>query len=114
MQKGVDPIGIGVIALGVVMLIVLVVISNNMMPQPLPAPQMPDLNGLARKIEDPLSAAAGTATGMGGAPMMGAPGGFGAPPPPGAPMGGPAAPAPPAGGGVGGFGGRRGEMPEDY
>jgi hypothetical protein len=79
MQKGVDPIGIGVIALGVVMLIVLVVISNNMMPQPLPAPQIPDLNGLARKIEDPLSAAAGTATGMGGAPMMGAPGGFGAP-----------------------------------
>jgi hypothetical protein len=79
MQKGVDPIGIGVIALGVVMLIVLVVISNNMMPQPLPAPQIPDLNGLARKIEDPLSAA-GTATGMGGAPMMGAPGGFGAPP----------------------------------
>jgi hypothetical protein len=108
MQKGVDPIGIGVIALGVVMLIVLVVISNNMMPQPLPAPQMPDLNGLARKIEDPLSAAAGTATGMGGAPMMGASGGFGAPPPPGAPMGGPAAPA------GGGMGGRRGEMPEDY
>jgi Sec-independent protein translocase protein TatA len=33
MQKGVDPIGIGVIALGVVMLIVLVVISNNQMPQ---------------------------------------------------------------------------------
>jgi hypothetical protein len=32
MQKGVDPIGIGVIALGVVMLIVLVVISNNQMP----------------------------------------------------------------------------------
>ena len=107
MQKGVDPIGIGVIALGVVMLIVLVVISNNMMPQPLPAPQIPDLNGLARKIEDPLSAAAGTATGMGGAPMMGAPGGFGAPPP-GAPTGGPAAPA------GGGMGGRRGEMPEDY
>ena len=107
MQKGVDPIGIGVIALGVVMLIVLVVISNNMMPQPLPAPQMPDLNGLAQKIEDPLSAAAGTATGMGGAPMMGAPGGFGAPPP-GAPTGGPAAPA------GGGMGGRRGEMPEDY
>ena len=107
MQKGVDPIGIGVIALGVVMLIVLVVLSNNMMPQPLPAPQMPDLNGLAQKIEDPLSAAAGTATGMGGAPMMGAPGGFGAPPP-GAPTGGPAAPA------GGGMGGRRGEMPEDY
>jgi len=107
MQKGVDPIGIGVIALGVVMLIVLVVISNNMMPQPLPAPQMPDLNGLAQKIEDPLSAA-GTATGMGGAPMMGAPGGFGAAPMPGAPMGGPAAPA------GGGMGGRRGEMPEDY
>jgi hypothetical protein len=106
MQKGVDPIGIGVIALGVVMLIVLVVLSNNMMPQPLPAPQMPDLNGLAQKIEDPLSAAAGTATGMGGAPMMGAPGGFGAPPP-GAPTGGPAAPA------GGGMGGRRGEMPED-
>jgi hypothetical protein len=60
MQKGVDPIGIGVIALGVVMLIVLVVISNNQMPNPLPAPQMPDLNGLARKIEDPLSAAVGS------------------------------------------------------
>ena len=117
MQKGVDPIGIGVIALGVVMLIVLVVISNNMMPQPLPAPQMPDLNGLAQKIEDPLSAAAGAATGLGGAPggfgavpLPGAPGGFGAPPPAGAPMGGPATPAP-AGGGLGG---RRGEMPEDY
>jgi hypothetical protein len=107
MQKGVDPIGIGVIALGVVMLIVLVVLSNNMMPQPLPAPQMPDLNGLAQKIEDPLSAAAGAAAGAGGAPMMGAPGGFGAPPP-GAPTGGPAAPA------GGGMGGRRGEMPEDY
>ncbi|MFN3690884.1 MAG: hypothetical protein ACK4UU_08180, partial [Fimbriimonadales bacterium] len=90
MKQGVDPIGIGVIALGVVMLIILVVISNNMMPQPLPAPSMPDLNGLARKIEDPLSAAVGAAGGgMGGAPMMGAPGGF-APPPPTAPMGGPA------------------------
>lgn len=98
MKQGVDPIGIGVIALGVVMLIILVVVSNNMMPQPLPAPQMPDLNGLARKIEDPLSAAVGASGGM-GAPMMGgpaAPGGF-------------AAPAPPSGGG-----GRRGEMPEDY
>jgi len=109
MQKGVDPIGIGVIALGVVMLVVLVVISNNQMPQPLPAPQMPDLNGLARKIEDPLSATVGAAGGMGGAPMMGGPtGGFGAAPPPTAPMGGPAAPA------GGGMGGRRGEMPEDY
>lgn len=109
MNKGVDPIGIGVIALGVVMLIILVVISNNMMPQPLPAPQMPDLNGLARKIEDPLSAAMGAAGGMGGAPMMGGPtGGFGAPPPT-APMGGPPAP-PSAGGGLG----RRGEMPDDY
>jgi len=108
MQKGVDPIGIGVIALGVVMLIVLVVISNNQMPQPLPAPQMPDLNGLARKIEDPLSAAVAT-PGAGGAPMMGGPtGGFGAAPPPTAPMGGPAAPP------GGGIGGRRGEMPEDY
>jgi len=110
MKQGVDPIGIGVIALGVVMLIILVVISNNMMPQPLPAPQTPDLNGLARKIEDPLSAAVGAAGGM-GAPMMGgpaAPGGF-APPAPTAPMGGPAAPAPPSGG----FG-RRGEMPDDY
>lgn len=109
MQKGVDPIGIGVIALGVVMLIVLVVISNNMMPQPLPAPQMPDLDGLARKIEDPLAAAGGT----GGTPMMGAPSGFGAATP-GAPMGGPAASEPPAGGRGGGLGGRRGEMPEDY
>jgi hypothetical protein len=109
MQKGVDPIGIGVIALGVVMLIVLVVISNNQMPDPLPAPQMPDLNGLARKIEDPLSATVGAAGGMGGAPMMGGPtGGFGAPPSPTAPMGGPAAPA------GGGMGRRRGEMPEDY
>lgn len=112
MQKGVDPIGIGVIALGVVMLIVLVVISNNQMPQPLPAPQMPDLNGLARKIEDPLSAA--SAPGMGGAPMMGgapAMGGFGAAAPPTAPMGGMgAAPPPPSAPG----GGRRGEMPEDY
>lgn len=110
MKQGVDPIGIGVIALGVVMLIVLVIVSNNMMPQPLPAPQMPDLNGLARKIEDPLSAAVGAGAGM-GAPMMGgpgAPGGF-APPAPTAPMGGPAAPAPPSGGL-----GRRGEMPEDY
>lgn len=108
MQKGVDPIGIGVIALGVVMLIVLVIISNNQMPQPLPAPQMPDLNGLARKIEDPLSAAVGAA-GMGGSPMMGGPtGGFGGPPPPTAPMGGPPAPpSAPRGGG-------RGEMPEDY
>jgi hypothetical protein len=114
MKQGVDPIGIGVIALGVVMLIILVVVSNNMMPDPLPAPQTPDLNGLARKIEDPLSAAVGAAGGM-GAPMMGgpaAPGGF-APPAPTAPMGGPAAPAPPAGGGGGGLG-RRGEMPEDY
>jgi hypothetical protein len=82
MQKGVDPIGIGVIALGVVMLVVLVVISNNMMPQPLPAPQTPDLNGLARKIEDPLSAAVnpagmgGMPGGFGGAPMPGSPGGF--------------------------------------
>ncbi|BCW94633.1 MAG: hypothetical protein KatS3mg018_0115 [Fimbriimonadales bacterium] len=108
MQKGVDPIGIGVIALGVVMLIVLVIISNNQMPQPLPAPQVPDLNGLARKIEDPLSAAVGAA-GMGGAPMMGGPtGGFGSAAPPSAPMGGPAAPpSAPRGGG-------RGEMPEDY
>jgi hypothetical protein len=107
MQKGVDPIGIGVIALGVVMLIVLVVISNNQMPQPLPAPQMPDLDGLARKIEDPLSAAVAT-PGAAGAPMMGGPtGGFGAAPPSTAPMGGPAAPP-------GGMGGRRGEMPEDY
>jgi hypothetical protein len=117
MQKGVDPIGIGVIALGVVMLVVLVVISNNMMPQPLPAPQTPDLNGLARKIEDPLSAAVnpagmgGMPGGFGGAPMPGSPGGFGAS---GAPMGGPAAPPPAAGGGGSGFGGRRGEMPEDY
>ncbi|GIV09901.1 MAG: hypothetical protein KatS3mg019_1992 [Fimbriimonadales bacterium] len=104
MKQGVDPIGIGVIALGVVMLIILVVVSNNMMPQPLPAPQTPDLNGLARKIDDPLSAALGAAGGMGGgAPMMG---GFGAPPSPGG-FGGPM--APPAGGG-----GRRGEMPEDY
>lgn len=111
MQKGVDPIGIGVIALGVVMLIVLVVISNNQMPQPIPAPQMPDLNGLARKIEDPLSAAVG-APGMGGTPMMGGGmGGFGAAAPPTAPMGSMgAAPPPPSAPG----GGRRGEMPEDY
>ncbi len=108
MNKGVDPIGIGVIALGVVMLIILVVVSNNMMPQPLPAPQTPDLNGLARKIEDPLSAAVGAAGGMGSAPMGGPMGGFGASPAPTAPLGGP--PAPPSGGG----GGRRGEMPEDY
>lgn len=103
MKQGVDPIGIGVIALGVVMLIILVVVSNNMMPQPLPAPQTPDLNGLARKIDDPLSAAVGAAGMGGGAPTMG---GFGGPPPGG--FGGPAAPAPPAGGG------RRGEMPDDY
>lgn len=104
MNKGVDPIGIGVIALGVVMLIILVVISNNMMPQPLPAPQTPDLNGLARKIDDPLSAAV-AAPSMGGASPMG---GFGGPMAPGA-FGGPSAPPPPPRGG-----GRRGEMPEDY
>lgn len=108
MRKGVDPIGIGVIALGVVLLIVLVVLSNNMMPQPLPAPQMPDLSGLERKIQDPLSAAAAPATGGFGAPP--AMSGFGGPP-----MGGPAAAAPAAPpGGTGGDMGRRGVMPEEY
>jgi hypothetical protein len=100
MQKGIDPIGIGVIALGVVMLIVLVVVSNNMMPEPLPAPQTPDLNGLARKIEDPLSAAVGASGGMGAAPegfVPSSPASMGAPPP-----------AAPRGGG------RRGEVSEDY
>ncbi|MDW8106499.1 MAG: hypothetical protein RMK45_03360 [Armatimonadota bacterium] len=108
MRKGVDPIGIGVIALGVVLLIVLVVLSNNMMPQPLPAPQVPDLSGLERKIEDPLSAATAPATGgFGAMPGMS---GFGGPP-----MGGPAAAAPAAPpSGMGRGMGRRGEMPEDY
>ncbi|CUU33697.1 MAG: hypothetical protein KatS3mg021_2644 [Fimbriimonadales bacterium] len=93
MQKGVDAVAIGVIALGLVVLIVLFVLSNNMMPQPLPAPTMPDLNATEQKIENPLQAAAAPAT---GGPQMGMPGGFG-----GGPMA-PGAPAPPAGGGRGG------------
>ncbi|CUU34699.1 MAG: hypothetical protein N2045_05015 [Fimbriimonadales bacterium] len=93
MQKGVDAVAIGVIALGLVVLIVLFVLSNNMMPQPLPAPTMPDLNATEQKIENPLQAAAAPAA---GGPQMGMPGGFG-----GGPMA-PGAPAPPAGGGRGG------------
>ncbi len=98
MQKGVDPIGIGVIALGVVVLIILVVLSNNMMPQPLSPPSMPDLAGVQRKIEDPMSAAMSAPMGMGQS-TMGSIGGPG-------PMGGP-------GGGMG-RGGRGGEMDAEY
>jgi hypothetical protein len=54
MQKGVDAIAIGVIALGVVLLIVLFVVSNNMMPEPLPPVQMPDLASVRANIENPL------------------------------------------------------------
>lgn len=88
MQKGVDAIAIGVIALGVVVLIVLFVLSNNMMPEPLPAVNMPDLASVRASIENPMAAPpAGTPAGGGfGAPGMG---GFG---------GGPSGVAPPPGG----------------
>lgn len=108
MQKGVDAIAIGVIALGVVVLIVLFMVSNNMMPQPIPAPTMPDLNATRQKIDDPLGSAMANlgAGGMqpGGMPG-GIPGGFGSSAPPSAPPGGP---------GATGRGGRRGAMPDDY
>ncbi len=93
MQKGVDAVAIGVIALGLVVLIVLFVISNNMMPDPIPAPTMPDLNATEQKIENPLQAAAAPAVGGPGGPQLGMPSGFG-----GGPMA-PGAPAPSAGGG---------------
>ncbi len=94
MQKGVDAVAIGVIALGVVVLIVLFLLSNNMMPDPLPAVQKPDLASVRSSIENPLAAAAAPQMGgtMGGGPGMG---GFG-----------PAAPAaaPPSAPGRGGSG----------
>ncbi len=113
MQKGVDAVAIGVIALGVVILIVLFVLSNNMMPDPLPAVQKPDLSATERMIRDPLSAASAPQGGqMGGGfgGSTGGPMGFSAPSP--GPVGGPPAPSgPPPGIG----GGRRGAMGgEDY
>ncbi len=115
MQKGVDAVAIGVIALGVVILIVLFVLSNNMMPDPLPAVQKPDLNATERMIRDPLSASSAPAGGqMGGGfgGTTGGPMGFSGSPAPGGSGGGlPAPSGPPPGIG----GGRRGAMGgEDY
>ncbi len=109
MQKSVDAVAIGAIAVGVLMLIVLFILSNNMMPQPLPAVQKPDLNATEQLIKDPLSAASAPQQGFQPSPGPGGPVGFGATP---GPAGGAAAPSgPPPGIG----GGRRGAgMPEDY
>ncbi len=105
MQKGVDAVAIGVIALGVVLLIALFVVSNNMMPEPLPAVQMPDLASVRANIENPLAAMAAPAGGGFGAPPMGGFGGGGPSgvAPPGAP---PSAPSPEESGEEAG-GGRR-------
>ncbi len=110
MQKSVDAVAIGAIALGVVVLIVLFVLSNNMMPQPLPAVQKPDLNATERTIQDPLGAAMAPQQGFQPSPGPGGPVGFGASSP--GPVGGPAAPSGPPPGIGGGRG--RGGMPEDY
>jgi hypothetical protein len=75
--------------LGVVLLIVLFVVSNNMMPEPLPPVQMPDLASVRANIENPLAAAAAPAGGGMGAPAMG---GFGGGPAVGAPPAAPGAP----------------------
>jgi hypothetical protein len=101
MQKGVDAVAIGVIALGVVLLIALFVVSNNMMPEPLPTVQMPDLASVRAKIENPLTALAAPAGGGAGASPLG---GFG-----GGPMGvaPPAAPPPAQESGEEAGGGRR-------
>ncbi len=99
MQKGVDAVAIGVIALGIVVLIVLFFLSNNMMPDPLPAVQKPDLASVRSSIENPLAAAAAPQMGgtMGGGPGMG---GFG----PSTPAAAPPAAAPPSAPGRGGSG----------
>lgn len=104
MQKGVDAVAIGVIVLGLVVLIVLFVVSNNMMPDPIPAPAMPDLNATAQKIENPIQAGLANMGAGGAQPGTFGGSGFGAAAPP-------AAPGPPSGG-LGG--GRRGTMPDDY
>ncbi|MER3403508.1 MAG: hypothetical protein C4336_07230 [Armatimonadota bacterium] len=104
MQKGVDAVAIGVIVLGLVVLIVLLVVSNNMMPDPIPAPTMPDLNATAQKIENPIQSGLANMGAGGAQPSTFGGSGFGAAAPPAAP--------PPPSGGLGG--GRRGSMPDDY
>lgn len=74
MQKGVDAVAIGVIAFGIIALIALFVISNNMMPSPLPTVQPPQIESTRALLQNPT-----VGGGAMGAPG-GAPGGFGAGP----------------------------------
>jgi len=89
----------------VVLLIALFVVSNNMMPEPLPPVQMPDLASVRANIENPLTALAAPAGGGAGAPPLGGfgGGGPGGVAPPSAPP-----PAAPEGSGEEAEGGRRG------
>lgn len=73
MQKGVDAVAVGVIAFGVIALIALFVISNNMMPSPLPTVQPAQIESTRALLQNPtVGGAAGTPAGT--------PGGFGAGP----------------------------------
>lgn len=57
MQKGVDAVAIGVIAFGLIALIVLYILGNNMMPEPLPSVQMPDVAGVRQQLASPQGGA---------------------------------------------------------